>query len=273
MFLWLGRMAVTPVRTGPRPRRSGPAGPRMMVECPTSTPSTSVMAFHFPGLKRPSGIPSSRARTRCSTPVLYPDSLRNAIVDALQSRETRRTPTRSLSGLCQRLRRGRRRYRRRAIPVEGLREIQGPRPGPPLPLPLLVAADRSGEDLRDQRVVLDARRLGDEHQVAPSGSEAGERVALEEVDLALLVNAEVDARHVAAAERDEALPRGALQALELRRLEPGGHVVPDLRRPVLLELERVHRAILALVEEDHLHQRKHFRPALAQHVYGDPAPA
>src|SRR6267143_1709223 len=24
MFLWLGRMAVTPVRTGPRPRRSGP---------------------------------------------------------------------------------------------------------------------------------------------------------------------------------------------------------------------------------------------------------
>src|SRR6267142_3637862 len=81
MFFWLGRMAVTPVRTGPRPRRSGPAGPRMMVECPTSTPSTSVMAFHFPGLKRPSGIPSSRARTRCSTPVLYPDFFRNAIAD------------------------------------------------------------------------------------------------------------------------------------------------------------------------------------------------
>ena len=53
----------------------------MMVECPTSTPSTSVMAFHFPGLKRPSGIPSSRARTRCSTPVLYPDFFRNAIAD------------------------------------------------------------------------------------------------------------------------------------------------------------------------------------------------
>src|SRR6266403_6334107 len=256
MFFWLGRMAVTPVRTGPRPRRSGPAGPRMMVECPTSTPSTSVMAFHFPGLKRPSGIPSSRARTRCSTPVLYPDFLRNAIADPLESRETRRTPTRSLSGLRERLRGGRR-DRRRAVPVEGLRGFQGPRPGPPLPLPLLVAADRSGEDLRDQRVVLDARRLGDQHQVAPSRSEAGERIALEKVDLALLVHAEVDARHVAAAERDETLPRRALQGLELPGLEPGGHVVPDLRRPVLLELERVHRAILALVEEDHFHQRKH----------------
>src|SRR5689334_12436544 len=57
----LGRMAVTPVRTGPFPRRSGPA-PRMMVECPTRTPATSVMEFQRPGRKRPSGTPSSRAR-------------------------------------------------------------------------------------------------------------------------------------------------------------------------------------------------------------------
>src|SRR4051812_25866540 len=61
----LGRMAVTPVRTGPFPRRSGPA-PRMMVECPTRTPSTSVMEFHRPGRKRPSGTPSSRARNLAS---------------------------------------------------------------------------------------------------------------------------------------------------------------------------------------------------------------
>ena len=59
----LGRMAVTPVRTGPWPGRSGPS-PRMMVLWPTSTPSTSVMALYLPGLKRPRGSPSSRARTR-----------------------------------------------------------------------------------------------------------------------------------------------------------------------------------------------------------------
>jgi len=39
-----GRMAVTPVRTGPCPDLSGPE-PRMMVEWPTETPFTSVMAF------------------------------------------------------------------------------------------------------------------------------------------------------------------------------------------------------------------------------------
>ncbi len=61
----LGRMAVTPVRTGPCPGLSGPS-PRMMVLCPTSTPSTSVMALYRPVLKRPSGMPSSRARTRFS---------------------------------------------------------------------------------------------------------------------------------------------------------------------------------------------------------------
>ncbi|GAO04438.1 hypothetical protein PSR1_03332 [Anaeromyxobacter sp. PSR-1] len=45
----LGRIAVTPVRTGPLPTRSGPA-PRVTVEWPTRTPATSVMAFQRPGL-------------------------------------------------------------------------------------------------------------------------------------------------------------------------------------------------------------------------------
>ena len=60
-----GRMAVTPVRTGPRPTFRAPA-PRMMVEWPTFTPATSVMAFQRPGLNRPSGTPRSRARQRGS---------------------------------------------------------------------------------------------------------------------------------------------------------------------------------------------------------------
>src|SRR6266446_1985881 len=213
-------MAVTPVRTGPRPGRSGPAGPRMMVEWPTRTPSTSVMAFHFPGLKRPSGMPSSRARWRCSTTVLYPDFCRNAISLLFER-------------LDDVLRRQRWRNGRRAVPVDRPPSLGGPGLGPALALPLLVPADRSGEDLRDQRVVLDARRLRDQHQVAPTRSQSGERIALEEVDLPLSVHAEVDPGHVPAAEGDEALAGRALQPLDLRRLQPGGHVVAARRgRPL-----------------------------------------
>src|ERR1700716_2356223 len=62
MFPWSGRMAVTPVRTGPIPGLSGPS-PRMIVQWPTRTPSTSVIALYLPGLNRPSGTPSSLART------------------------------------------------------------------------------------------------------------------------------------------------------------------------------------------------------------------
>ena len=64
-LLGLGRMAVTPVRTGPWPTTSGP-WPSMMVEWPTFTPATSVMAFQRPVLKRPRGTPRSRARQRGS---------------------------------------------------------------------------------------------------------------------------------------------------------------------------------------------------------------
>src|ERR1035441_4642449 len=55
-----GRMAVTPVRTGPSPTLSLPL-PEMSVVWPTSTPRTSVMALLEPG--SPSkGTPRSRAR-------------------------------------------------------------------------------------------------------------------------------------------------------------------------------------------------------------------
>ena len=46
-----GRMAVTPVRTGPVPTTSGPS-PRTIVVWPTSTPATSVMALSGPGHAR-----------------------------------------------------------------------------------------------------------------------------------------------------------------------------------------------------------------------------
>src|SRR5262245_4885475 len=48
-----GRTAVTPVRT---------SSPSMSVTCPTSTPGTSVMAFHRPGDPKSKGMPRSRAR-------------------------------------------------------------------------------------------------------------------------------------------------------------------------------------------------------------------
>ena len=55
-----GRIAVTPVRTGPLPTTNRPS-PEMSVLYPTSTPATSVMAFSGPGLPS-KGIPRSRAR-------------------------------------------------------------------------------------------------------------------------------------------------------------------------------------------------------------------
>ena len=61
-----GRMTVTPVRTGPWPRTSGP-DPLMMVSYPTRTPATSVMALHRPGRYRPIARPKSRSR-RCAGP-------------------------------------------------------------------------------------------------------------------------------------------------------------------------------------------------------------
>ena len=55
-----GRMAVTPVRTGPDPIFKAPL-PEMSVVIPTSTPATSVIAFTGPGCPW-NGTPRSRAR-------------------------------------------------------------------------------------------------------------------------------------------------------------------------------------------------------------------
>ena len=59
----LGRIAVTPVRTGPFPTVKAPS-PRIIVAWPTSTPFTSVMALNGPGFPS-KGIPKSRALTGC----------------------------------------------------------------------------------------------------------------------------------------------------------------------------------------------------------------
>src|SRR4051812_49321667 len=56
-----GKIAVTPVRTGPWPTTSLPA-PAISVRCPTSTPATSVIASSGPGVPV-NGMPSARART------------------------------------------------------------------------------------------------------------------------------------------------------------------------------------------------------------------
>ena len=56
-----GRMAVTPVRTGPLPTTSGPS-PRMSVVWPTRTPGTSVIALSDPVGRCPMAKPSSRSR-------------------------------------------------------------------------------------------------------------------------------------------------------------------------------------------------------------------
>ena len=55
-----GRIAVTPVRTGPLPTTRLPL-PLMSVTSPTSTPATSVIALYFPGVPS-NGTPRSRAR-------------------------------------------------------------------------------------------------------------------------------------------------------------------------------------------------------------------
>jgi hypothetical protein len=55
-----GKTTVTPVRTGPSPGLAD-ASPRMIVETPTSTPRTSVIAFRGPGVPS-KGTPRSRAR-------------------------------------------------------------------------------------------------------------------------------------------------------------------------------------------------------------------
>ena len=58
-FLPLGKTAVTPVRTGPLPITFFPL-PEMMVQWPTSTPDTSVIALSV------TGFPSNEFQIPCS---------------------------------------------------------------------------------------------------------------------------------------------------------------------------------------------------------------
>src|SRR5580700_185238 len=60
-FVPRGKMAVTPVRTGPLPTTNFPS-PEINVVWPTVTPATSVMAFSAPGVPS-KGTPKSLART------------------------------------------------------------------------------------------------------------------------------------------------------------------------------------------------------------------
>jgi hypothetical protein len=62
-----GHTTVTPVRTGPSPTTSGPS-PRMIVECPTLTPATSVIASFGPEGRTPISMPNSRARIPIHSP-------------------------------------------------------------------------------------------------------------------------------------------------------------------------------------------------------------
>src|SRR6266568_4529522 len=62
-FFPRGRIAVTPVRTGPTPTFNAPS-PEISVVWPTSTPLMSVIAFSGPGWPS-KGTPRSRARGFC----------------------------------------------------------------------------------------------------------------------------------------------------------------------------------------------------------------
>src|ERR1700740_1638296 len=79
-----GKIAVTPVRTGPFPTCSLPS-PEMSVTSPTSTPFTSVMALSGPGVPS-KGTPRSRARAlvldfscaRSASATLITQTIKNA---------------------------------------------------------------------------------------------------------------------------------------------------------------------------------------------------
>src|SRR5215510_2912393 len=250
-----GMIAVTPVRTGPNPGRRGPE-PRMMVECPTSTPSTSVIPLNLPGLKRPSGRPSSRARTRGAS--FWKGSAIAATLPAARGGAKPAKPSgfgfgALLDGggypLLDRLDRA-------AVSSLAL-------------LSLLVPPDCSAEDLADQGAVVDPLGLGDQHQVAPPGGESGKRVALEEVEAPALVHSKVHPRHVPASQSHERSAARRFEALELTGVELRGDVVSNPIVPLELVLKAVDRVLLGLVEENYLHRHHHLGPLFAQQAHGE----
>ena len=139
----------------------------------------------------------------------------------------------------------------------------------PALLALLVTADRATKDFSDERPVIHPRPLGDEHQVAPAGGQAGQRVALQEEEPAPGIHPEVDPRHVATPEGHERPAGGGAELLHLVRLQLRRDVVADAIVPVELVLEAVDRVHLPGVGEDDLHRRKHPRPPLAEQADGE----
>src|SRR6266571_677114 len=91
-----GRIAVTPVRTGPCPGTSFPS-PRTSVTCPTRTPFTSVIASSGPGAMRPMTIPSSRSRFLGPSP-LWPGVARAAVPAAGPAVATAAAPAADVAG-------------------------------------------------------------------------------------------------------------------------------------------------------------------------------
>src|SRR5260370_28683717 len=248
MFPWSGRMAVTPVRTGPVPGLSRPS-PRMIVECPTRTPSTSVIALYLPVRNRPSGTPSSLARTLgpSESTLAIAGLYRGSGMPALFGAYLR-------SGIVER-----RGFDCYSVPADG-----------DLPLlAFLVAANRPAQYLADEVAIVDSAPLSDEHQVAPSGRQAWQRVALQKEDPALLVHPKIDPRHVSTAKGHESGPAGRPQSLQLRRVQLGGHVLAHSGLPLVLVLEAVHRRLLRLVQEDDLHWNQDLGPLLAQKAEGE----
>src|SRR6476660_6525096 len=105
-----GRIAVTPVRTGPTPTLSAPA-PSISVVWPTVTPATSVMALRGPGVPT-NGTPRSRARGRVSPASAAPNAIVAAIAAAVRRHAVMTGPWRSL--LPERRHRNRHAVRRRS---------------------------------------------------------------------------------------------------------------------------------------------------------------
>ena len=112
----------------------------------------------------------------------------------------------------------------------------------------------------------------DEAEVGVARREAGQRVDLDDVDVALRRHAQVDARDVAAVERGERLAAHALDRLQLRGRELRRALVGDVLLPLLLDLEVVDGARVRLVLEQDLHRRQHARAPIAEQADRELAP-
>ena len=181
-------MAVTPVRTGPLPTSSGPS-PMISVVCPTRTPATSVIALAAPDREAPDGEPQvAEARSHSGWGV-----------DGVVAGGRRGPAASSVAGaVAGAVAVGRRRRCRCRWPLPlplrpaaaGLRSRLRLAPrclASALRLAALLAQplEAAFEDLADQRAVLDAGRLRDQAEVRVARRQPGQRVHLDDVDVAL----------------------------------------------------------------------------------------